>query len=340
MRILLTGGAGYIGSHTAVELINAGFEVSVVDNLSNSSIHAIKRVERLTNSSISFSEIDMLNLTDLDQVFERECIDAVVHFAGLKAVAESVTNPIPYYQTNINSTLNLCRVMQKHQVNQLVFSSSATVYGKPDKVPIDESSPAIDAANPYGRTKLMIERILQDISHADPDFRIAIMRYFNPGGAHESGEIGEDPRGIPNNLIPFISQVAVGKRKELIVFGNDYPTPDGTCIRDYIHVVDLARGHLAALEKLKTIKGFVTYNLGSGTGYSVFEIIRAFEQANNLVLPYRVGPRREGDIPESYTDPSLASKELHWHAEKSIEAICRDAWNWQLRNPDGYPETE
>ena len=339
MKILLTGGAGYIGSHTSVELINAGHEVFIVDNLSNSSFEAVRRVERLTNSKIRFFHEDLLNLKGLDQVFEAISFDAVIHFAGLKAVGESVSNPLDYYQTNINGALNLCRLMQKHHVMKLVFSSSATVYGQPDKMPISENSPATDAANPYGRTKLMIEKILEDLSAADSNFSIAVLRYFNPAGAHESGEIGEDPGGIPNNLIPYISQVSVGKHKTLTVFGDDYPTADGTCIRDYIHIVDLARGHLAALDRLDHLSGLVTYNLGSGRGYSVFDVVKAYENANNIKIPVTIGPRREGDIPESYTDPTLAKKELNWQTEKSIEDICRDAWNWQQRNPDGYLET-
>jgi UDP-glucose 4-epimerase len=336
MKIMLTGGAGYIGTHTAVELLQADHEIVIVDNLSNSSIQAVRRVERLTNRNIVFYEEDLLKSAALDQIFETESIDVVVHFAGLKAVGESVERPIDYYHTNIMGTLNLCQQMLKHKVSHLVFSSSATVYGDPERIPIDESCRVTDAANPYGRTKLMIERILEDIVRAEPDFHVARLRYFNPGGAHESGEIGEDPRGIPNNLLPFISQVVVGKRDKLVVFGNDYPTEDGTCIRDYIHVVDLARGHLAAISKLMTDPGLVTYNLGTGIGYSVMDIVTAFEKANGLTVPLSIGPRRAGDIPVSYTDPQLAFKELNWKAEKSIEDICRDAWHWQQKNPDGY----
>ena len=336
MKILLTGGAGYIGSHTAVELIQAGHEIVVIDNLSNSSEMAIKRVERLTNGVIKFYEQDLLNIIEIDKIFESEKIDAVIHFAGLKAVGESVNNPLDYYHINISCTLNLCRIMLKHDVRHLVFSSSATVYGEPERVPIDEQCAVVDASNPYGRTKLMIEKILEDICRADNNFHVATLRYFNPGGAHISGEIGEDPNGIPNNLLPFISQVAIGKLAQLSVFGNDYPTADGSCIRDYIHVVDLAKGHLAAIEKLKSNPGLVTYNLGTGIGYSVFDIISAFETANGLKVPFAIGPRRAGDIPTSYTDPSLAAKELNWQAEKTIEDICRDAWRWQQKNPDGY----
>ncbi len=338
MNILLTGGAGYIGSHTAVELLNDDHHITIVDNLSNSSIKAIERVERLTNKRVVFYEKDLVEPHILDSILAEHEIDAVIHFAGLKAVSESVEKPLDYYRINLLSTLNLCESMLAAGTQHLVFSSSATVYGEPASVPIDETSDVTDAANPYGRTKLMIERILEDVARANPSLNVAILRYFNPGGAHESGEIGEDPNGIPNNLLPFITQVAVGKRERLIVFGDDYPTPDGTCIRDYIHVVDLARGHLAALNKLATDPGLVTYNLGTGTGYSVMEVIHAFEAANHLSLPHEIGPRRSGDIPVSYTSPERAASELNWRAEKTIEDICRDAWNWQQRNPDGYPE--
>jgi UDP-glucose 4-epimerase len=339
-KVLLTGGAGYIGSHTAVEFLNAGHEIVVVDNLSNSSVKSIKRVERLTNKSIEFYEIDLLDAIKFDKIFDEHDIDAVVHFAGLKAVGESVSKPLDYYRTNITTTLNLCESMLKHGVHDLAFSSSATVYGEPKSMPIDENSPVIDATNPYGRTKLMIEKILSDVSASEPSLNIALLRYFNPGGAHISGEIGEDPTGIPNNLLPFVSQVAVGKREELVVFGEDYPTHDGTCIRDYIHVVDLAKGHLAAIDKLADNPGLIMCNLGTGTGYSVLDIIAAFEKANNVKIPYRMGPRRNGDIPSSYTNPSYAKKLLDWEAEYGIEEICRDAWNWQSKNPNGYNDDE
>jgi len=339
-KVLLTGGAGYIGSHTAVEFLNAGHEVVVVDNLSNSSIKSVKRVERLTNKSIAFYEIDLLDAINFDRVFAEHNIDAVVHFAGLKAVGESVSKPLAYYRTNITTTLNLCEAMIKHGVCNLAFSSSATVYGEPSEMPISENSPVIDATNPYGRTKLMIEKILADVSVSEPTLNIALLRYFNPGGAHVSGEIGEDPTGIPNNLLPFVSQVAVGKRTELTVFGGDYPTSDGTCIRDYIHVVDLAKGHLAAIEKLAENPGLIMCNLGTGTGYSVLDIVNAFEKANNLKIPYQIGPRRQGDIPSSYTDPGYAKELLGWEAEFGIEEICRDAWNWQSKNPNGYAGSE
>jgi UDP-glucose 4-epimerase len=336
MKVLLTGGAGYIGSHTAVELLNAGYEVVVVDNLSNSSVKAIHRVQRLTNHSIQFYERDILDKKALDDIFAQEQIDAVIHFAGLKAVGESVADPLTYYHVNIAGAISLCQVMRKHKVKNLVFSSSATVYGEPKIVPISETSPVTDAANPYGRSKLMIEKILEDLCEADSSFNVARLRYFNPAGAHASGEIGEDPSGVPNNLLPYVTQVAVGKRKELTVNGNDYPTPDGTCIRDYIHVVDLARGHLAAINRLKEKPGLVTYNLGTGNGYSVLDIVRTFGEANNLTLPYVIGPRRAGDIPQSFTDPAKAETELNWSAEKTLVDICRDAWRWQQKNPDGY----
>ncbi|MCH7742857.1 MAG: UDP-glucose 4-epimerase GalE [Proteobacteria bacterium] len=336
MKILLTGGAGYIGTHTAVELLKAGHDITVVDNLSNSSIKAIGRVEGLTNKSVAFYQEDLLHTTRMQSILADGAIEAVIHFAGLKAVKESVSEPLAYYKTNILATINLCESMLAEGVTRLVFSSSATVYGEPNEVPISEGSQVVDAANPYGRTKIMIEKILQDLVQARPEFNVVILRYFNPGGAHESGEIGEDPSDTPNNLLPFISQVAVGKRDELVVFGDDYATPDGTCIRDYIHVVDLAKGHLAAIEKLKENPGLVTYNVGTGIGYSVLDVIKAFETANNLTLPHVMGPRRPGDIPVSYTDPALARAEMNWQAEKSIEDICRDAWNWQKRNPEGY----
>lgn len=338
MKVLLTGGAGFIGSHTAVELLNAGHQVVILDNLSNSSVKAIHRVERLTNQTIQFYERDVLDTEGLEEVFQREQVDAVVHFAGLKAVGESVANPLDYYRININGAIALCQTMLAHKVHNLVFSSSATIYGEPTEIPITETAEVIDAANPYGRTKLMIEKILEDLCHAEPAFNVARLRYFNPAGAHISGEIGEDPQGIPNNLLPFVSQVAVGKREQLTVFGDDYPTPDGTCIRDYIHVVDLALGHLAALTKLEEKPGLVTYNLGTGKGYSVFEIIKAFESANDLTIPFSVGPRRSGDIPTSYTDPLRATEDLGWSATRTIEDICRDAWNWQQKNPTGYRE--
>jgi UDP-glucose 4-epimerase len=336
MNILLTGGAGYIGSHTALAFIEAGHGVTIADNLLNSSVESIRRVERLTGQSIDFHQLDLLDLPGLDALFAQHAFDAVVHFAGLKAVGESVAKPLAYYQNNIGGTLNLIEVMGRHHVNQLVFSSSATVYGDPQRIPVDETCQIIDATNPYGRTKLFIEKILEDVCHANPDFNVARLRYFNPGGAHESGEIGEDPQGMPNNLMPFVTQVAVGKREKLVVFGDDYATPDGTCVRDYIHVVDLAMGHLAAVKKLSSKPGMVTYNLGTGIGYSVLDIIKAFETANDLTLPYTIGPRREGDIASCYADAGKASEELGWRTTKDLQAICRDAWRWQQQYPDGY----
>lgn len=338
MKILLTGGAGFIGSHTAVELINAGHEVTVLDNLSNSSIKAVRRVERLTNSTIRFHEVDLLVPRDVESVFKETRFDAVIHFAGLKAVGESVAKPLEYYRTNLSGTINLLGLMHQYGVNKLVFSSSATVYGEPERIPIDEDCRIIDAANPYGRTKLMLEKILEDMCAASKTFHVARLRYFNPAGAHQSGEIGEDPRDIPNNLLPFVTQVATGKREKLVVFGNDYPTADGTCIRDYIHVVDLARGHLAAIAKLEQNPGLVTYNLGTGTGYSVLDIVHAFEKASGRKIPFEIGPRRPGDMPTSFTNPQKALSELGWQASYTIEDICRDAFNWQTRNPDGYGE--
>lgn len=338
MNVLLTGGAGYIGSHTAFEILNHGHRVTILDNLSNSSKMAVDRVQRLANKPIDFHKEDMLDISALDSLFSASKFDAVVHLAGLKSVGESVEKPLDYYRVNLESTINLCRMMLKHRVNNLVFSSSATVYGKPERIPIDESCALTDAANPYGRTKLMIEKMLEDICAANPLMNVIRLRYFNPVGAHKSGEIGEDPNGIPNNLLPFITQVAVGKLKELVVFGDDYPTADGTCIRDYIHVCDLAKGHQAALKKLESNPGLKTFNLGSGRGYSVLELISAFERVNRLKIPYRIGGRRAGDISVSYTDPSLAKKELGWKTEMTIDDICRDAWAWQNKNPNGYAE--
>jgi UDP-glucose 4-epimerase len=336
MKTLLTGGAGYIGSHTAIELIECGHDVCIIDNLANSSLAAIQRIELLTNKAVDFHQIDLLDAPSVDRLFDERHIDVVIHFAGSKSVAESVSKPLDYYRNNIGSTINLCSAMAMHQVENLIFSSSATVYGEPKSLPIDENALIIDATNPYGRTKLMIEKLLEDTSNANASWNIALLRYFNPGGAHSSGEIGEDPNGIPNNLLPFISQFAAGKRPQLTVFGEDYPTPDGTCIRDYIHVVDLAKGHLAAIDKLLEHPGLVTYNLGTGHGSSVLEVIHAFEKAIGSKLSYVVGERRPGDIPESYTDPSKAQTELDWRAEKTLDDICIDAWRWQQKNPNGY----
>ncbi len=335
MKILVTGGAGYIGSHTCIELLQAGYEVVVVDNLANSKEESLKRVQELTGKTLTFHKVDLLNKRDLDDVFQKSSIDAVIHFAGLKAVGESVNIPLHYYHNNVTGTLVLCGVMKKHKVRNLVFSSSATVYGEPDKVPINEDFP-LSATNPYGRSKLMIEEILRDLYFAEQSWNIAILRYFNPVGAHSSGRIGEDPNGIPNNLLPFISQVAVGKLSELSVFGNDYPTNDGTGIRDYIHVVDLAVGHLRALEKLTSNPGAVVYNLGTGRGYSVLEVISAFEQASGKKIPYQIMKRRSGDIAICYADPFKAKSELNWSADKGLDEMCADVWRWQSNNPNGF----
>ncbi len=336
MKLLITGGAGYIGSHTCVELLNSGHEVVVVDNLANSKAAALERVKEITGKDFSFCKADLLDREALEKVFAGERPDGVIHFAGLKAVGESVAKPLEYYHNNIVGTINLLEMMRKYDAKRLVFSSSATVYGDPASVPITEDFP-LSVTNPYGRTKLMIEDILRDLYHSDDSWSIVLLRYFNPVGAHESGRIGEDPAGIPNNLMPYISQVAAGKLKRLRVFGNDYPTPDGTGVRDYIHVVDLAKGHIAALKKLSA-NGIYTYNLGTGRGYSVLDAVKAFEKANGLEIPYDVVERRPGDIAECYADPALAEKELGWHAEKDLVDMCRDAWNWQKNNPDGYPE--
>lgn len=335
MQILVTGGAGYIGSHTCLELLKSNHEVIVVDNLMNSHVDSLSRVKEITKKPLTFYQVDILDEKGLGDVFERHSIDAVIHFAGLKAVGESVALPLHYYHNNITGTLVLCKLMQKYQVKNIVFSSSATVYGDPETVPIKENFP-VGPTNPYGRTKLMIEEILQDIYVSDNEWNIGILRYFNPAGAHESGLIGEDPNGIPNNLLPFISQVAIGKLPELSVFGDDYPTPDGTGIRDYIHVVDLAIGHLKALEKLKSNPGAVIYNLGTGRGYSVLEAIAAFERASNKNIPYKIVDRRPGDIATCYADADFAKKELNWSADIGLEQMCVDAWRWQSMNPNGY----
>lgn len=335
MKILTTGGAGYIGSHTCLELLQAGHEVVAVDNLSNSKAESLRRVQEIAGRSLSFYRADLLDRTALAAVFRRHEIEAVLHFAGLKAVGESIRIPLRYYHNNITGTVTLCEVMKEFGVKTMVFSSSATVYGNPRTVPITEDFP-VSPTNPYGRTKLMIEEILRDLQAADSGWRIALLRYFNPVGAHESGRIGEDPTGIPNNLFPYVAQVAVGKLKELEVFGNDYPTPDGTGIRDYIHVVDLARGHLRALENLRTGPGLVTYNLGTGRGYSVLEAIAAFSKACGKPIPHRIVGRRPGDVPSSYADPTLARRELGWKATRGLTEMCADAWRWQSGNPAGY----
>ena len=336
MKILVTGGAGYIGSHTCVELLNNGYEVVVLDNLSNASEEALRRVEKITGKSLDFYKGDMLDRTYCEKIFAEHKIDAVIHFAGLKAVGESVQKPWEYYYNNIAGTLVLCDVMRKAGCKNIVFSSSATVYGDPAFVPITEECPKGQITNPYGQTKGMLEQVLTDLHVGDTEWNVVLLRYFNHIGAHESGLIGEDPKGIPNNLVPYIAQVAVGKRECLHVFGDDYPTPDGTGVRDYIHVVDLAVGHVRALEKMQNTKGVLVYNLGTGKGYSVLDVLHAYEKACGKTLPYQVEPRRAGDIPTCYSDPSKAEKELGWTAKRGIEEMCADSWKWQSMNPDGY----
>jgi len=335
MTILVTGGAGYIGSHTCVELLNAGYDIVVVDSFINSKPEALKRVSEITGKEFPVYHIDLLQKDELETVFSRHSIEAVIHFAGLKAVGESVAIPLRYYHNNITGTLMLCEVMQAYGVKKMVFSSSATVYGTPEHVPISEDFP-LQATNPYGRTKLMIEEILRDLYVSDNEWSIALLRYFNPIGAHPSGRIGEDPNGIPNNLMPYITQVAVGKLKELRVFGNDYPTVDGTGVRDYIHVVDLAIGHVKALEKVMNTTGIEAYNLGTGRGYSVLELVSAFEKVTGIKIPYKIVDRRPGDVAICYADPTKAKEELGWVATRGIEEMCRDAWRWQSNNPNGY----
>ena len=337
MAVLVTGGAGYIGSHTCIELLNAGHEIIIVDNYSNSKPESLERVKELSGKDFAFYEVDLLDRSGLQKVFAENQIEAVIHFAGLKAVGESVSIPLHYYHNNITGTLILCEVMKQYGVKNLVFSSSATVYGMPERVPISEDFP-LGATNPYGRTKLMIEEILRDLYVSDPEWSIALLRYFNPIGAHVSGRIGEDPNGIPNNLMPFITQVAVGKLKQLQVFGNDYPTVDGTGVRDYIHVVDLAIGHLKALEKILPATGVEAYNLGTGTGYSVLEIVAAFEKAADVTIPYKIVDRRPGDVAVCYADASKAKNELGWAASRGIEEMCADSWRWQKNNPNGYED--
>lgn len=337
MAVLVTGGAGYIGSHTCVELLNAGYAITVVDNLSNSCEEALRRVKRITGKDFTFYKGDIRDKAFLEEVFQKEKIDCVIHFAGLKAVGESVKKPLTYYQNNITGTLTLCDVMQEHQVKNIVFSSSATVYGDPKTVPITEDAPKGTCTNPYGWTKWMIEQILTDLHTADAQWNVILLRYFNPIGAHESGLIGENPKGIPNNLMPYITQVAVGKLPKLGVFGDDYDTPDGTGVRDYIHVVDLAKGHVKAVQKLSEKKGVLVYNLGTGNGYSVLDLVKAFEKACGKKIPYEIKPRRSGDIATCYADPSLAKKELGWEAQKDLDDMCADSWRWQKNNPNGYP---
>jgi len=335
MSILVTGGAGYIGSHTCVELLHAGYQVVVVDNLSNSKVESLLRVQEITGKNLEFYQVDLLDREGLEAVFARNSVEAVVHFAGFKAVGESVAQPLRYYHNNVTGTLVLCALMTKYGVKDLVFSSSCTVYGEPHKVPITEEFP-LSAVNPYGRSKLMIEEILRDLHTADPAWNVCLLRYFNPVGAHPSGRIGEDTNGIPNNLVPYIAQVAVGRLPELKVFGDDYPTPDGTGVRDYLHVVDLAVGHIKALQALKKRPGVAVYNLGTGRGYSVLEMVAAFERACGRAIAYRVVERRPGDVAITYADPSLAQEQLGWSAERGIDEMCADAWRWQSANPDGY----
>jgi UDP-glucose 4-epimerase len=336
MRVLVTGGAGFIGSHTCLELLNADHEVVVVDNLANGHREALRRVESLAGRALSFQQADLTDRTALAALFGQHAFDAVIHFAGLKAVGESVAEPLRYYQTNVSGTLNLIEQMARHGVFKLVFSSSATVYGEAQRTPIDEEHP-LAPRNPYGRTKLVCEELLRDLGRADERWRCMLLRYFNPVGAHASGRIGEDPSGPPSNLLPYIAQVAVGRLPELRVYGVDYPTPDGTGIRDYIHVVDVAVGHLRALEQLERQPGVVAYNLGTGRGHSVFEVIAAFERVSGRRVPYRAVERRPGDSAVSYADPARAARELGWAAERDLEAMCADAWRWQAANPQGFP---
>ena len=338
MKILVTGGAGYIGSHTCVELLNEGYEVVIVDNLYNANKKAVDRVEEITGKKVTFYEADICDKEAMDAIFDKEDVQAVIHFAGLKAVGESTVKPLEYYQNNIAGTLTLCDVMRNHGVKNIIFSSSATVYGDPAMIPITEECPKGTCTNPYGWTKWMLEQILTDIQKADPEWNVILLRYFNPIGAHKSGTIGENPNGIPNNLMPYITQVAVGKLKELGVFGDDYDTPDGTGVRDYIHVVDLAKGHVKALKKIEENAGLKIYNLGTGVGYSVLDIVKNFEAATGVKIPYVIKPRRAGDIATCYSDASLAEKELGWKAENGIKEMCEDSWRWQKNNPNGYEE--
>lgn len=336
MKILVTGGAGYIGSHTCVELLENDYEVVILDNLYNSSEKAVNRIEKITNKKVTFYKTDLLNKEEMNAIFEKEKIDAVIHFAGLKAVGESVRKPLEYYQNNITGTLNLIEVMKKQNVKNIIFSSSATVYGNPASIPITEECPKGVCTNPYGWTKWMLEQILSDVYTSDPEWNVMLLRYFNPIGAHESGLIGEDPKGIPNNLLPYVAQVAIGKLECVGVFGNDYDTPDGTGVRDYIHVVDLAKGHVKALEKIKEKAGLKVYNLGTGNGYSVLDVIHAFEKACGHTIPYQIKPRREGDIATCYSKCDKAKEELGWMAQYNLDDMVSSSWKWQTMNPDGY----
>lgn len=338
MAILVTGGAGYIGTHTVVELQNAGYDVVVLDNLSNASEKSLERVTQITGKKVPFYKADILDRAATEEIFEKENIESVIHFAGLKAVGESVSKPWEYYENNIAGTLVLLDVMRKHNVKNIIFSSSSTVYGTPDTIPVTENSPKKDCTNPYGWTKSMLEQILTDIQKADPEWNVILLRYFNPIGAHTSGKIGENPNGIPNNLMPYITQVAVGKLEKLGVFGDDYDTPDGTGVRDYIHVVDLAVGHVKALKKIEEKAGLQIYNLGTGVGYSVLDIVRNFEEATGVKIPYEIKPRRAGDIAANYADAAKAKEELGWEAQYGIREMCADSWRWQSMNPNGYEE--
>lgn len=336
MRILVTGGAGYIGSHTCIELLESGYELTAIDNLNNSKQESLRRVVKLTGKMLDFYQADLLDKAALSAAFDAHPVDAVIHFAAYKAVGESVAKPLEYYENNVAGTINLLQAMREHNCKNLVYSSSCTVYGQAETVPITEDSPTAAAESPYGWTKLMTEQIMRDLAKSDPAWNIILLRYFNPVGAHSSGEIGEDPTGIPNNLLPYITQVAVGRLKELKVYGGDYPTPDGTGIRDYIHVVDLADAHVRAVQKLESNPGLVAYNLGTGEGTSVLQMIHAFEKATGVEIPYTIVERRPGDVTAAYADPSKAMEELAWKAEHDLHDICRDSWNWQQKNPQGF----
>ena len=338
MNVLVTGGAGYIGSHTCVELLEQGMGVVVIDNLVNSSAKAIERIEQITGKHVDFYENDVRDRAVLDRIFEKHDINCAVHFAGLKAVGESVVMPLEYYDNNLNSTITLCEAMRDHGVKNIVFSSSATVYSSENPIPWKETDKTGMCSSPYGWTKFMSEQILRDTSKAVDDFSVSLLRYFNPIGAHSSGLIGEDPRGVPNNLMPFISQVAIGRRDHLNIFGNDYDTPDGTCIRDYIHVVDLARGHVDAIKYLQTHRGESVFNLGTGQGYSVLDMVKAFERVTGVKIPYEIAPRRAGDLPAFYSDPDKSARLLGWKAQYGLDEMCRDTWAWQQKNPMGYGE--
>lgn len=340
MRFLITGGAGYIGSHTLLELLQAGHEAVVLDNLCNSSMLSLQRVQQITGVAPVFVQGDVCDRAVLDRIFTQYEIDGVLHFAGLKAVGESVKQPLPYYQNNVSGSITLCQAMASAGVYRLVFSSSATVYGDPVQIPLVESSPLGTPTNAYGTSKLMVEKILQDMAAADPRWSVALLRYFNPVGAHQSGLMGEDPNGLPENLLPYISRVAVGKLERLSIYGNDYPTPDGTGVRDYIHVVDLAKGHIAAVNYISQHTGINAWNLGTGVGYSVLEMIRAFEDASGCTIPYTLSPRRQGDIAQCWSDPSKALHDLGWKAERGLKEMMEDTWRWQSNNPDGYRSFE